>query len=107
MNGTAKRPTTKSSRHQLIVDLLAGHPTKCVEVMDRRIAEQPARAGDVCLGRRYMIVGDQADQVHGPELSGFDESAGFQVGQIESALEADLDGRLACLDEVDELHGLS
>ena len=28
MNGTAKRPTTKSSRHQLIVDLLAGHEVR-------------------------------------------------------------------------------
>ena len=44
MNGTARRPTTKSSRHQLIVDLLAGHEVRSQPELLDLLAEQ-GRAG--------------------------------------------------------------
>ena len=52
-----------------LVDLLAGHPAQRVEVVDGRVAEEPAGDRDVGVGRRLVVVGDEPDEVDGPELA--------------------------------------
>ena len=51
MNGTAKRPTTKSSRHQLIVDLLAGHEVRSQPELLDLLAEQGMQVTQATLSR--------------------------------------------------------
>ena len=51
MNGTAKRPTTKSSRHQLIVDLLAGHEVRSQPELLDLLAGQGMQVTQATLSR--------------------------------------------------------
>ncbi len=51
MNGTAKRPTTKSSRHQLIVDLLGGHEVRSQPELLDLLAEQGMQVTQATLSR--------------------------------------------------------
>ncbi len=51
MNGTAKRPTTKSSRHQLIVDLLGGHQVRSQPELLDLLAEQGMQVTQATLSR--------------------------------------------------------
>jgi transcriptional regulator of arginine metabolism len=51
VNGTAKRPTTKSSRHQLIVDLLAGHEVRSQPELLDLLAEQGMQVTQATLSR--------------------------------------------------------
>ena len=83
-------------------DLLAGHPAQGIEVVDRGVPEQPARDRDVRVGRRLVVVGDQPDEVHRPELAALDQSPRLDVGRVEAPLEPDLDDRPGGLGLVDE-----
>jgi len=51
VNGTAKRPTTKSSRHQLIVDLLGGHEVRSQPELLDLLAEQGMQVTQATLSR--------------------------------------------------------
>ena len=51
MNGTAKRPTTKSSRHQLIVDLLTGQEVRSQPELLDLLAGQGMRVTQATLSR--------------------------------------------------------
>ena len=51
VNGTAKRPTTKSSRHQLIVDLLAGHEVRSQPELLDLLAAQGMQVTQATLSR--------------------------------------------------------
>jgi transcriptional regulator of arginine metabolism len=51
VNGTARRPTTKSSRHQLIVDLLAGHEVRSQPELLDLLAEQGMQITQATLSR--------------------------------------------------------
>ena len=51
MNGTAKRPTTKSSRHQLIVELLGGHEVRSQPELLDLLAEQGMQVTQATLSR--------------------------------------------------------
>jgi len=51
VNGTARRPTTKSSRHQLIVDLLAGHEVRSQPELLDLLAEQGMQVTQATLSR--------------------------------------------------------
>jgi transcriptional regulator of arginine metabolism len=51
VNGTAKRPTTKSSRHQLIVDLLTGHEVRSQPQLLDQLAKQGMQVTQATLSR--------------------------------------------------------
>ncbi len=51
MNGTARRPTTKSSRHQLIVDLLGGHEVRSQPELLDLLAAQGMQVTQATLSR--------------------------------------------------------
>jgi transcriptional regulator of arginine metabolism len=51
VNGTAKRPTTKSSRHQLIVDLLSGHEVRSQPELLDLLAKQGMQVTQATLSR--------------------------------------------------------
>jgi transcriptional regulator of arginine metabolism len=51
VNGTAKRPTTKSSRHQLIVDLLGGHEVRSQPELLDLLAKQGMQITQATLSR--------------------------------------------------------
>jgi transcriptional regulator of arginine metabolism len=51
VNGTAKRPTTKSSRHQLIVDLLTGHEVRSQPELLDLLAKQGMQVTQATLSR--------------------------------------------------------
>jgi transcriptional regulator of arginine metabolism len=51
VNGTPKRPTTKSSRHQLIVDLLGGHQVRSQPELLDLLAEQGMQVTQATLSR--------------------------------------------------------
>jgi len=51
VNGTAKRPTTKSSRHQLIVDLLTGQEVRSQPELLDLLAGQGMRVTQATLSR--------------------------------------------------------
>ena len=51
MNGTARRPTTKSSRHQLIVDLLSGHEVRSQPELLDLLAKQGMQVTQATLSR--------------------------------------------------------
>ena len=51
MNGTAKRPSTKGSRHQLIVDLLGGHEVRSQPELLDLLAKQGMQVTQATLSR--------------------------------------------------------
>jgi len=51
VNGTAKRPTTKSSRHQLIVELLGGHEVRSQPELLDLLAEHGMQVTQATLSR--------------------------------------------------------
>jgi len=51
VNGTARRPTTKSSRHQLIVDLLTGHEVRSQPELLDLLAKQGMQVTQATLSR--------------------------------------------------------
>ncbi len=51
MNGAAKRPTTKSSRHQLIVELLGDHEVRSQPELLDLLAEQGVQVTQATLSR--------------------------------------------------------
>ena len=86
-----------------VLDLLTGDEPERVEVVDRRVAEQPAGGRDVGLGRWRVVVGDEADGVDDAHLAGGHHASRLDIALVEPALEADLDRHPARLGEVDEL----
>ena len=64
-----------------LLDLAAGQPAQDVEVVDREVAEQPARRRDVRLVRRRRVVAGEADRVERAELAGLDQPARLAVAR--------------------------
>ena len=89
-----------------LFDRSTGHPAQGVEVVDRRIAEQPAGRGDVVVGWRLVIMRDQPNQVERAQLTGLEEAPGLGDGGIEPPLKPHLDRHAASLDVIDELDRL-
>ncbi len=81
-------------------DLAAGDPPHRVEVVDRAVAEDPARDGDVAARRWCRVQGGRPHGVHPAELTVDHGVAGRQVGRVEPAGVADLDRHPAGVDVV-------
>src|SRR5438128_3707335 len=82
-------------------DLLAGDVADGVEVVNVQVAEDPARAGDVFLGRRRRVVRGGADDEQVAERTRSDSVVCGTIARVEAALEADLDEDSCPLDLAD------
>ena len=114
MNGTARRPTTKSSRHQLIVDLLSGHEVRSQPELLDLLAKQGMQVTQATLSRDlveldavrvrttsgtlvYAVPGEGGDRR--PAQPGETAASGHRLGRLlaELLVSADASANLVVL----------
>ena len=114
MNGIAKRPTTKSSRHQLIVDLLSGHEVRSQPELLDLLARQGMQVTQATLSRDlveldavrvratsgalvYAVPGEGGDRR--PAAPGETAASGHRLGRLlaELLVSADASANLVVL----------
>ena len=76
-------------RRQHGFNLFPQQPARHVEVMDRHVAEYPARAGDVIGGRRAGITADDGDHFDRPDAARVNGSLQRHEIRVEPAVEPD------------------
>src|SRR3979411_620072 len=81
--GVLRKPEGRTGRVDLL-DFVAEHPARDVEVVDQLIDELPARRLDIGVGWRQRVAAGHVEAVHGAELAGVNAASRL----LESGVEA-------------------